>query len=106
MPRTSEVQNQEIKENKYYSEIEDDQLNDAKNIGKILAQIDSSISKKIKCNNAMLIELADSMAENATAFTGQGYGSFLQSRQKFIDTLAKINEEYEELLSILHRNKV
>lgn len=90
-------------ESRYFSEMENSKLKDIDQISKILHQVDDAISNKLKADSQILIELADEMAESATAFSGQGYACFLKSREKFINTLTRINKEYQELLTLVHR---
>ena len=43
----------------------------------------------------LLIDLADSMAAAATTFSGQGYGAFLESREKLIEEISRVEKFLE-----------
>lgn len=76
-------------------------VSDVKELIANLSKIDYDLSQKIKSDSGVLIRLADEMAESATNFNGQGYKSFLDSREKFVQTLCTMNKDYTELMSVL-----
>lgn len=70
-------------------------------VNNLLTEVDVTLCNKIENDHALLIELADEMAERATKFEGQGYKSFLDSRAKFVSTLESICKDYKKLICIL-----
>lgn len=45
----------------------------------------------------LLIELADNMASAATTFQGQGYSVFLESREKLIQEINRVEKLVEKV---------
>jgi hypothetical protein len=54
---------------------------------------------KINSDACLLRQLADDMAESATAIHGQGYSAFVNSRERFLSELTRVSDEYCMLVS-------
>jgi superoxide dismutase len=72
-----------------------------KQVNGMLTEVDNILCKKIESDFSHLIELADEMAENATKFEGQGYKSFLDSRNNLVSALTTLSKDYKKLVCVL-----
>jgi hypothetical protein len=70
-------------------------------VNSMLTEVDNILCKKIESDFLHLIELADEMAENATKFEGQGYKSFLDSRNNLVSALTSLSKDYKNLVCVL-----
>lgn len=70
-------------------------------VNNMLTEVDNILCKKIETDFNQLIELADEMAERATKFEGQGYKSFLDSRNNLVSALTSLSKDYKKMVCVL-----
>jgi superoxide dismutase len=61
--------------------------------------IHAQLLTQINNDSAMLMVLADNMAECATNMQGQGYTAFITARETFLCEVARLREEYSRLVT-------
>lgn len=76
-------------------------MTDVSTVNSMLTEVDAVLCKKIETDFNQLIELADEMAERATKFEGQGYKSFLESRNNLVSALTSLSKDYKKLVCVL-----